>query len=118
VVLADEGVEDIGEVDIGVLISGVHAAVLPFKKSWVVEVDPQLMGIVFAYSKTNYSLLGTPVFFNLGSAEPLGSAKILSGSAKCLNFFWSCICIIEITFTIDQPTPFSLKSAYELNTVL
>ena len=31
VVLADEGVEDIGEVDIGVLISGVHAAVLSIK---------------------------------------------------------------------------------------
>jgi len=31
VVLADEGIEDIGEVDIGVLISGVHAAVLSIK---------------------------------------------------------------------------------------
>ena len=57
------------------------------------------------------ALTTRPVFFNLGSEEP-------SGSAKCLNFFRYCICIIEITITIYQPTPFSLKSAYELNTVL
>jgi hypothetical protein len=31
-------------------------------------------------------LLSKPVFFNLGSAEPKGSAKILLGSAKYLDF--------------------------------
>ena len=32
VVLADEGIEDIGEVDIGVLISGIDTAVLQISK--------------------------------------------------------------------------------------
>jgi hypothetical protein len=36
-------------------------------------------------TKTTQILLFTTVFFNLGSAEPRGSAKIVQGSAKYLK---------------------------------
>jgi hypothetical protein len=41
VVLADEGVEDIGEVDVGVLISGVDTAVLRSNNIFKISCSPK-----------------------------------------------------------------------------
>ncbi len=68
-----------------------------------VEVRCQIHTCIPVPKKATYNKVFRAVFFNLGSAEPKGSAKILLGSAKILL---GSAKYLDISFLIHKSTTF------------